>query len=227
MTKVDCSKVFVDISSFSTPDNKFDGAFAKVDIKKGELVEKGLVHRLSDNKNKVFDGMKNPYVFTWSNDIPNHTWASASGCAPFYNSGLDTQTNTCMDRYFSEDRFEIYATKSIKAGDELTHPYKSLTWRDVFIPLYNELITDTTIPKPVNPINSPIYLMSPDMHTQLSYVNGFNKLNGATYQDYIVINTKHILDDTGKNRIINSLTTEEALAVLSELGISYTPDYHV
>ena len=139
MTKVDCSKVFIDSSTFSTPDNTINGAFAKVDIKKGELVERGLVHRLSDDTNRVFDGTKNPYVFTWSDNKPNHTWAFTSGCAAFYNSGLESQTNTRMDRFFDEDRFEIYATKDIKKGDELTHTYKSLKWRDVFVPLYAEL----------------------------------------------------------------------------------------
>jgi hypothetical protein len=44
-----------------------------------------------------------------------------------------------MVRFFDEDRFEIYATKNIKAGDEITHTYKSLKWRDAFAPLYNEL----------------------------------------------------------------------------------------
>ena len=139
MTKVDCSKVYVEDSKFSTPDNKFDGAFAKVDIKIGELVEKGLMRRLSDNDNKTFDGMKNSFVFTWSNDLPNYTWAFGSGCAAFYNSGLERDTNTRMVRFFDEDRFEIYATKHIKTGDELTHTYKSLKWREVFIPLYTEL----------------------------------------------------------------------------------------
>jgi len=28
MTKIDCSKVYIDVSSFSTPENQFDGAFA-------------------------------------------------------------------------------------------------------------------------------------------------------------------------------------------------------
>ena len=139
MSLVDCSKVYVDVSKLSTIDNNFNGAFAKIDIKEGELVEKGIVRRLSDNDNKVFDGMKNSFVFTWSNDLPNYTWAFASGCATFYNSGLPSQTNTRMVRYFDEDRFEIYATKDIKKGDELTHTYKSLQWRDVFGPLYNEL----------------------------------------------------------------------------------------
>jgi len=139
MSKVDCSKVFVDTSTFSTPDHIFNGAFAKVNIKKGELVEKGLMHRLSDDNNRVFDGMKNPFVFTWSDENPNYTWSFPSGCATFYNSGLETQTNTHMIRFFDEDRFEIYATKDIKVGDELTHTYKSLKWRDVFIPLYQQL----------------------------------------------------------------------------------------
>ena len=137
--KVDCSKVYVNTSTMSSVDNQFDGAFARVDINNGELVEKGLMRRLSDNNNKSFDGMKNPFVFTWSDDLPNYTWAFASGCASFYNSGLDEETNTRIVRYFDEDRFEIYATKDIDAGDELTHTYKSLQWRESFVPLYNEL----------------------------------------------------------------------------------------
>ena len=139
MSKIDCSKVCVKTSSFSTPDNEFDGAFAKVNIENGELVEKGIMRRLSDNNNRSFDGMKNPYVFTWSDDIPNYTWAFGSGCSSFYNSALESNANTHMVRFFDEDRFEIYATKNIMEGEELTHTYKSLQWRDVFIPLYSEL----------------------------------------------------------------------------------------
>tara|TARA_B110000438_G_scaffold172877_1_gene165224 strand:+ start:107 stop:535 length:429 start_codon:yes stop_codon:yes gene_type:complete len=139
MSKVDCSKVYVDTSTFSTSNNIFDGVFAKANIIKGELVEKGIMRRLSDNNNRAFDGMKSLFVFTWSDDKPNYTWAFGSGCSTFYNSGLESQTNTHMVRFFDEDRFEIYATKDIKAGDELTHTYKSLNWREVFIPLYNDL----------------------------------------------------------------------------------------
>jgi len=139
MNKVDCSKVIVKKSTFSTHDNQIDGAFANVDIKYGELVEKGIMRRLSSNSDKSFNGMNNPYVFTWSDDIPNYTWAFASGCAAFYNTGLDEQTNTKMIRHFDEDRFDIYASRDILAGDELTHTYKSLQWRNVFAPLYNKL----------------------------------------------------------------------------------------
>jgi len=134
-SKVDCHKVIVSQSSYSTEDNVFDGAFAIYDIAEGELVEKGIVRRLSDKDNRGFDGMNHSMVFTWSDDIPNDTWAFASGCATFYNTGLPGDCNTRMVRYFDEDRFEIFATKPIKAGDELTHTYKSLSWRTVFVPM--------------------------------------------------------------------------------------------
>lgn len=117
MSKIDCSKVFVDTSKLSTDNNVFYGAFAKVDIKKNELVEKGLMKRLSDNNNRIFDGMKNQFVFTWSNDIPNYTWAFGSGCSTFYNTALES--NTRFVRYFDEDRFEIYATRDIKIGGRI------------------------------------------------------------------------------------------------------------
>ena len=55
MNQVDCSKVMVKESNFSTEDNKIAGAFAKVDIKSGELIEKGLMRRLSSNDDKSFN----------------------------------------------------------------------------------------------------------------------------------------------------------------------------
>jgi hypothetical protein len=138
MNQIDCSKVYVDTSTFCTPDNSFSGAFANINLSKGELVEKGFMRRLHDS----FNGMENPYVFTWSDDIPNHTWAFASGCATFYNSSLEKDANTRMVRHFSEDRFEIFATRDIHKGEELTHMYKSLRWRTVFKDL-NELLENT------------------------------------------------------------------------------------
>ena len=133
-TKIDCSKVYVKASTFSCENNKFDGAFAKVDIKKGDLVEKGLMRRLEG-----FNGMNNPYVFTWSTEIPNKIWAIGSGCSTYYNTGLENMTNTSMIRYYEEDRFEIIAKKDICQDEELTHTYKSLTWRNTFVPLHNLL----------------------------------------------------------------------------------------
>ena len=138
---VDCSKVYVDTSLLSTKDNEFYGVFANEDIKNGELVECGLMRRLSDNDNKNFDGMKNPYVFTWSDDNPNYTWSFASGCATFYNTSLEENANTKIIRDFNKDKYDIIATKDIKKGEELTHTYKSLKWRTTFTELYDNLKT--------------------------------------------------------------------------------------
>merc|ERR1711865_1122070 len=104
------------------------GAFASVAIKKGELVERGIVRRLTN-----CDGHENPYVFTWSNVLPNKTWALGSGCSTFYNTCANEEAgNTHMERYFEEDRFVILATKDIAQGDELLHVYKSKKWRKCF-----------------------------------------------------------------------------------------------
>ena len=120
---VDCSNVYVSVSNFSSENNQFMGAFSKKKIMNGELVEMGIMRRLSNNENKAFNGMKNPFVFTWSDDIPNHTWAIASGCATFYNSGLKTDTNTKMIRHFDTDTFKIIATKDIHVA-----PVRSWWW---------------------------------------------------------------------------------------------------
>lgn len=129
---VDCSKVYVKTSTFSTPINKFLGVFAKQDFKKGDLIEKGVVRLLSNNDNKCFDGMNNQYVFTWSDELPNYTWAIGSGCSTFYNCNSKNDSNTNMIRYYREKTFEIYASKNIKKDEELTHVYKSLSWRSSF-----------------------------------------------------------------------------------------------
>merc|ERR1719428_1652861 len=47
------------------------GAFARVPIKKGELVERGIVRELP------VDGNDCPFVFTWSESEPRR-WASGS-----------------------------------------------------------------------------------------------------------------------------------------------------
>jgi len=119
LKSMDCSKVLVKPDTYGG-----DGAFATVDIKKGELVEYGLMRRLP------LDGNQSPYVFTWSDD--RTVWATAGGCAMFYNTH-PTTPNTEMIRYFDEDRYEIFALEDIKAGDELLHTYRSLRWRQCFV----------------------------------------------------------------------------------------------
>jgi hypothetical protein len=136
-SKVFCENVFIAKSSFSNDvTGEFDGAFAKKDFVEGELVERGIMRRLPDE----FDGNKCPYIFTWSAERPNRVWAMGSGCSPFYNTNKEDVANTRMVRYFDEDRFEIFATRDIKAGEELTHTYISLRWRECFSELSSILV---------------------------------------------------------------------------------------
>jgi len=120
---VDCSRVYVSSDNYNGV-----GAFAACPIRKGELVEKGIVRRLTN-----VDGNENPYIFTWSDTVPSTTWALGSGCSTFYNtSSSEEKANTHMRRFYDDDRFEIYATKDIAVGEELVHAYKSKTWRRCF-----------------------------------------------------------------------------------------------
>ena len=117
MSLVDCSKVIV-----KNTNTMGLGAFANQNIKRGDLIEKGVVRRIDS------DGHKSPYLFSWSED--RTVWAFASGCATFYNTSLDP--NTRFVRNYITDTFEIYAIRDIKVGEELTHKYKSLEWRECF-----------------------------------------------------------------------------------------------
>jgi len=137
-SKIDCSRVYVKKSEFSTEETgDFDGAFAAVAIKKGELVEKGVVRRLPDG----FDGNTCTYIFTWSTERPNKTWAMASGCAPYYNTCKKGTANTRMERFYDEDNFLIYAERDIEKDEELLHTYVSLEWRTCFADI-NKIIND-------------------------------------------------------------------------------------
>ena len=117
MSLIDCSKVIV-----KNTNTMGLGAFANQNIKRDDLIEKGVVRRIDS------DGHKSPYLFTWSED--RTVWAFASGCATFYNTSLDP--NTRFVRNYITDTFEIYAIRDIKVGEELTHKYKSLEWRECF-----------------------------------------------------------------------------------------------
>ena len=117
MSLVDCSKVIV-----KNTNTMGLGAFANQNIKRGDLIEKGIVRRIDT------DGHKSPYLFTWSED--RTVWAFGSGCSTFYNTSLDP--NTRFVRNYITDTFKIYAQIDIKVGEELTHKYKSLEWRECF-----------------------------------------------------------------------------------------------
>ncbi len=115
MNLVDCSKVIVKECKYGV------GAFAAVDIRKDELVEKGLIRRIEVDPND------NQYVFSWNED--NTIWAVASGCLTFYNHSENP--NTKVIKNFEEDTIEVIAIRDIKKGEELTHLYKG-RWRKCF-----------------------------------------------------------------------------------------------
>ena len=119
---VQCDNVFV-----ATSEDKGVGVFAANDISAGQIVERGIVRRLPTG----FDGNTSPYVFTWSDD--RTVWAIGSGCSTFYNCS-DTP-NVKMHRDYEKDTFKITALNPISTGEELTHVYKSLKWRQCFTDL--------------------------------------------------------------------------------------------
>ena len=125
MSLINCSKVIV-----KNTNTMGLGAFANQNIKRDDLIEKGVVRRIDT------DGHKSPYLFTWSED--RTVWAFGSGCSTFYNTSLDP--NTRFERNYIADTFEIYAIRDIKVGEELTHKYKSLEWRECFQELNETLV---------------------------------------------------------------------------------------
>jgi hypothetical protein len=88
---VDCSKVMVVQGQWGA------SACAAVDIALGDMVEYGIVRRLGEGHGGL-DGMKNEFVFTWSDNIPNHQWASASGAATFYDTAIPEETTKWLSR---------------------------------------------------------------------------------------------------------------------------------
>ena len=93
-----------------------------------------MLNSVQNQKRKIIsikckvDGQKWDAVFTWSED--RSKWATCTGCAPFY-SASKTSPNTEMTREYrmlgGGNRiavYHIYATRTIKAGEALTHTYQ-------------------------------------------------------------------------------------------------------
>jgi len=117
-------KGLVDFDQVYVQEDKYGGAgvFARCDIKKGALVEKGIVREC-----KVQG--ESPFVFTWSEGEPRK-WAAGSGASIFYN--MSANPNTHMTRQFDKHTFQMHALRDIKKDEELTHVYISATWRKCF-----------------------------------------------------------------------------------------------
>lgn len=69
------------------------------------------------------------------------------------------------------------------------------------------------------------YLMHPDMHVQLSYVRGFNNMNGDRYQDYIVMCMEGKMTNEQKTAVLQTRLAEEALDVLRNYNIEFTHEW--
>ncbi len=119
---VDCSKVYVNKNKYGY------GVYAKENINKDEIIEKGIMYRLVN-----VDGNENPHVFTWSDD--RTVWAGGSGCLPFYNHSNEPNIKKIGD--LPNDIMTIVALKNIKKDEELTNTYMSSSWRTCFKDLEN------------------------------------------------------------------------------------------
>tara|TARA_B110000046_G_C13017365_1_gene409471 strand:+ start:145 stop:522 length:378 start_codon:yes stop_codon:yes gene_type:complete len=123
---IDCANVYISNSTVC----EGIGCFAKIEFQKDDIIEIGIATIMTN-----CDGNENPHLFTWSNDMPNNTWAITSGCAPYYNCTKDP--NIRMIRDFKKNTFSFIALQNINKDDELFHTYKSINWRKCFSNIKN------------------------------------------------------------------------------------------
>lgn len=121
MGLVNCSKVYVSKSEYGL------GVFARNFIKSGEIIETGLMVRLCN-----VDGNENPHLFTWSDD--RLTWASGSGCLPYYNH-TSKEPNMKKIGNLQDDTMVVVALQDIEKDEELVSQYYSASWRKCFTDL--------------------------------------------------------------------------------------------
>lgn len=114
---IDCSNVRVGQSQHGY------GCFARKPFKAGDVIERGLMYRLVN-----VDGNENPHLFTWSDD--RKTWASGSGCLPYYNHSFNPNIKKVGD--LKHDTMTIVALRDIAKGEELCNFYMSSPWRKCF-----------------------------------------------------------------------------------------------
>ena len=115
---IDCSKVYIAPSILGGL-----GVFSKKDIKKGEIIENGLMYKL-----KNVDGEENPHLFSWSDD--KKVWAGGSGCLPWYNHSDNPNMQKVGD--LKKDTIQCIALKDIPKDEEICNKYISKNWRKCF-----------------------------------------------------------------------------------------------
>ena len=116
-TEVDCSKVDVRECEFGL------GCFANRDIKKNEVVERGVMTPM-----KGVDGNIHERMFSWSDD--KKLFAVGSGCLPFYNHSEEPNIIKIGD--LENNRMKVVALQDIKKGEEMRNRYISKAWRGCF-----------------------------------------------------------------------------------------------
>ena len=99
------------------------GVYTDELIPKGTLIEKAVMIRLNN-----VDGNENPHLFTWSDD--RTVWVHGTGLTPFYNHS--DNPNVIKKGDLSNDILEYFASRDIKAGEELVGEYYSKKWRKCF-----------------------------------------------------------------------------------------------
>ena len=62
------------------------------------------------------------------------------------------------------------------------------------------------------------YLMHPNLFAQLSFVRGFNEMNGERYQSHILMVLEDRLTADEKLIIMGTQTPEDALEALTKMG---------
>jgi len=117
-----CDKVYLDNCKYGK------GVFARTDIKKGSIIEKGIVAPY-DN----IDGENIPHLLHWSDD--KKTWGIATGLIMWYNHSDNPNAKKMGD--LKNNTLEVVALTDIKKGDEIFTKYMSAKWRKCFKNLGN------------------------------------------------------------------------------------------
>ena len=117
MSLINCDKVEVKKGVLGL------SVFARKDIKKGDVIEKGLMIPLVN-----CSGEDNPHLHTWSDD--RKTWAASSGVLAYYNHSDHPNAKKKGD--LKNNTIIVTALMDIKAGVEIRTKYMSKSWRKCF-----------------------------------------------------------------------------------------------
>lgn len=116
---IDCHKVEIQKCKYGL------GVFASENIKKGDVVETGIVYVLKDVDGNL---PGNEHLHTWSDD--RSKWAAPSGCLAWYNHSETPNVRKIGN--LKTNKLDVVALKDIEVGEELVCTYMSAKWRGCF-----------------------------------------------------------------------------------------------